>query len=117
MPLFDDQIISMHSFGMANRDIKSRLERVYNGEVPPELASRVTDAVMEEAGDWQSRPLEKSYAIAYLNALGEQAGKSCQKSVYAALGVNFEGEKEDGETPFRTACGQRKTGRSFGSRC
>jgi transposase-like protein len=65
MPLFNDQIIPMYSFGMANRDIKSRLEQVYNGEVPPELVSRVTDAVMEDARDWQSRPLEKSYAIVY----------------------------------------------------
>jgi transposase-like protein len=71
----------------------------------------VTDAVMEDAGDWQSRPLEKSCAIVCLDALrvnSRQDGKSCQKSVCAALGVNFEGKKEVGETPFRTACGQRK---------
>jgi transposase-like protein len=97
MPLFNDQIISMYSFGMANRDIKSHLEQVCNAEVPPELASRVTDAVMEDAKDWQSRPLAKSYAIVYLDALrvnSRQDGKSCQKSVYVALGVNFEGKKE-----------------------
>jgi transposase-like protein len=108
MPLFNDQIIPMYSFGITNRDVKSRLEQVYNVEVPPELASRVTDAVMEDAGDWQSRPLEKSYAVVYPDALrvnSRQDGKSCQKSVYAALGVNFEGKK-------------RKTrGRSFGRLC
>jgi transposase-like protein len=97
VPLFNDQIISMYSFGMTNRDIKSHLERVYNVEVSPELISRVTDAVAEDVREWQSRPLERSYAIVYLDALrvnSRQDGKSCQKSVYVALGVNFEGKKE-----------------------
>jgi transposase-like protein len=58
VPLFNDQIISMYSFGMTNRDIKSRLERVYNVEVSPELISRVTGAVAEDVREWQSRPLE-----------------------------------------------------------
>ncbi|MDR1176679.1 MAG: transposase [Treponema sp.] len=30
VPLFNDQIISMYSFGMTNRDIKSHLEQVYH---------------------------------------------------------------------------------------
>jgi transposase-like protein len=97
VPLFNDQIISMYSFGMTNRDIKSHLEQVYHVEVSPELISRVTDAVMEDVKEWQSRALEKSYAIVYLEALrvnSRQDGKSCQKSVYVALGVNFEGKKE-----------------------
>jgi transposase-like protein len=97
LPLFNDQILSMCSFGMTNRDIKSHLEQAYNVEVSPELISRATDAVMEDAREWQSRALEQSYAIVYLDALrvnSRQEGKSCQKSVYVALGVNFEGKKE-----------------------
>jgi transposase-like protein len=52
---------------------------------------------MEEVREGQNRPLEKSYAIIYLDALrvnGRQDGKSCMKSVYVALGVDFEGKKE-----------------------
>jgi transposase-like protein len=97
VPLFNEQIISMYSFGMTNRDIKSHLEQVYNVEVSPELISRGRDAVMEDVREWQSRVLEKSYAIVYLDALrvnSRQDGKSCQRSVYVALGVNFEGKKE-----------------------
>jgi transposase-like protein len=97
VPLFNDQIISMYSFGMTDRDIRAHLENIYNVEVSPELISRVTDAVMEDVKEWQNRQLEKSYAIVYLDALrvkSKQDGKSCTKSVYAALGVNFEGHKE-----------------------
>jgi transposase-like protein len=97
VPLFNDQIISMYSFGMTDRDIKSHLEKIYNVEVSPDLISRVTNAVLEEVREWQNRPLEKSYAIVYLDALrvkGKTDGKSCTKSVYTALAVNFEGKKE-----------------------
>ena len=97
LPLFNDQIISMYSFGMSDRDIKRHLEKIYNVEVSPDLISRVTNAVLEEVREWQNRPLEQSYAILYLDALvvkGRIEGKSSIKSVYVALGVNFEGKKE-----------------------
>jgi transposase-like protein len=97
VPLFNDQIISMYSFGMTDRDIKSHLEQIYNVDVSPDLISRVTHAVLEEVREWQNRSLESRYVIVYLDALrvkGRQDGKSCTKSVYVALGVNFEGQKE-----------------------
>jgi len=84
VPLFNDQIISMYSFGMSDRDIKAHLEKVYNVEVSPDLISRVTNEVIEEVREWQNRPLEKSYAIVYLDALrvkSREDGKSCNKSV------------------------------------
>jgi transposase-like protein len=87
----------MYSFGMTDRDIKSHLEKIYSVEVSPDLISRVTNTVLEDVREWQSWPLEKSYAIVYLDALrvkGKTDGKSCQKSVYTALAFNFEGKKE-----------------------
>jgi transposase-like protein len=87
----------MYSFGMADRDIKTRLEKICNVEVAPDLISRVTNAVLEGVREWQNRPLEKPYAAAYLDALrakGRTEGKSCIKSVNTALAVNFEGGKE-----------------------
>ena len=96
VPLFNDQIISMYSFGMTDRDIKAHLEKIYNVEVSPDLISRVTNSVLEDVKEWQNRPLEKSYAIVYFDAIrvnGREDGKSCKKSVYTALAVNFEGQK------------------------
>jgi transposase-like protein len=97
VPLFNDQIISMYGRGMTDREIKGHLEEIYSIDVSPDLISRVTHAVLDEVREWQNRPLEKSYAIVYLDALrvrGREDGKSCMKSVYTALGVNFEGKKE-----------------------
>jgi transposase-like protein len=47
MPLFNDQIISMYSFGMSDRNIHRRLEQVYNVEVLPDIISRVTNEGIE----------------------------------------------------------------------
>jgi transposase-like protein len=97
LPLFNDQIISMYAFGMSCRDIQSHLKQVYGVNVSPELITRVTDSVMEDVKDWQSRPLEKSYPILYLDALRincRQDGKTLNKALYVALAVNYEGKKE-----------------------
>jgi putative transposase len=97
LPLFNDQIISMYAFGMSCRDIQSHLKQVYGVDVSPELITRVTDSVMEDVKDWQSRPLEKSYPILYLDALRincRQDGKTLNKALYVALAVNYEGKKE-----------------------
>jgi len=55
VPIFNDQIISMYSFGMTDRDIKAHLEKIYNVEVSPDLISRVTNEVLEEVREWQNR--------------------------------------------------------------
>ena len=96
-PLFNDQIISMYSFGMTCRDIQRHLQNVYGVEVSPELISRVTEAVVEDVREWRSRPLEQSYPILYLDALrvnSRQDGKSVNKALYVALAINWEGKKE-----------------------
>jgi transposase-like protein len=69
LPLFNDQIISMYARGMSDRKIKEHLEEIYNAGVPPDLISRVANAVLDELREWQNRPLEKSYAIVYPDAL------------------------------------------------
>jgi transposase-like protein len=55
VPLFNDQIISMYSFGMSGHNIQKHLEQVYNVEVSPDLISRVTNEVIEEVREWQNR--------------------------------------------------------------
>lgn len=68
-PLFNDQIISMYSYGMSCREIQRHLKNVYGVDVSPELISRVTDAVVEDVREWRTRPLEKSYPIVFLDAM------------------------------------------------
>ena len=41
----------------------------YGADTSPTLVSRVTNAVMEQLIEWQSRPLDAVYPIAYLDCL------------------------------------------------
>ena len=96
-PLFNDQIISMYSFGMSTRDIQRHLQQVYGVEVSPETISNITESVMADVREWQNRPLEKSYPILFLDALrvnSRQDGKNINKALYVALAINWEGKKE-----------------------
>lgn len=94
-PLFNDQIISLYARGMTVREIKMHLEEIYGVEVSAELISRVTDAVIEDVGQWRTRPLDSSYPIVFLDALRvntRQDGKSISK-LYIALGIDWDGRK------------------------
>ena len=96
-PLFNDQIISMYSFGMSTRDIQRHLQQVYGVEVSPETISNITESVMADVREWQNRPLEKSYPILFLDALrvnSRHDGKNINKALYVALAINWEGRKE-----------------------
>ena len=94
---FDDKILSMYARGMSTREIQGHLQEIYGAEVSPSLISEVTDAVMEEVQQWQSRPLEPIYAIIYLDALYvkmRHEGRVENRAVYVAVGIRLDGLKE-----------------------
>jgi len=94
---FDDKIISMYSRGMTTREIEGHLKEMYGVEVSPMLISSVTEAVMEEVKTWQSRPLEETYAILYLDALRvkiRDGGHVQNKAIYVAIAVTVDGERD-----------------------
>jgi transposase-like protein len=65
----DDRIVGLYAAGLTVRDIRAHLEDVYGLQVSPDLISRVTDAVLDEVRDWQSRALERMYPIVIFDAL------------------------------------------------
>lgn len=94
---FDRKILSMYSRGMSTRDIQAHLEEMYAVEVSPALISQVTDAVQDEVRTWQSRPLDTTYPIVYLDALYVKMrdnGQVQNRAVYVAIGVNMQGIKQ-----------------------
>src|ERR1700759_1067232 len=56
-PDFDDKIVSMYARGMTVREIRGHLEELYGIDVAPDLISSITDAVLDEVAEWQTRPL------------------------------------------------------------
>ena len=94
---FDDKIISLYSRGMTVREIQQHLTEMYGTEVSATLISTVTDAVIDEVKQWQSRPLDAVYPIVYLDCIHvkiRDTGAVRAKAAYLAIGINMNGEKE-----------------------
>ena len=94
---FDDQILALYAKGMSTRDIVATFQEMYGAEVSPALISRVTDAVLDQVMEWQSRPLDDLYPIVYLDCIVlkiRQDKRVINKAIYLALGINLEGHKE-----------------------
>jgi putative transposase len=66
---FNERIIALYARGMTTRDIQAHLREMYDVDVSPDLISRVTDAVVEELAEWQSRPLDRIYPVIFVDAL------------------------------------------------
>jgi hypothetical protein len=66
---FDDKILALYSRGLSTRDIEAHREEIYGVKVGRDLISRVTDAAMEDAGAWQTGPLDDVYPVVFLDAL------------------------------------------------
>jgi len=92
-----DKILFLYGQGMSTREIVTTLQELYGADVSASLISRVTDAVIEQVVEWQSRPLDAIYPIVYLDCIVlkiRQDKRVINKAVYLALGVNLEGRKE-----------------------
>jgi putative transposase len=93
---FDDKIVNLYARGLSTREIQGHLYDMYGTEVSPDLISRVTDAVLDEVREWQSRPLEPMYPIVFFDALRVKVrdeGIVKNKAVYVALALDTEGQK------------------------
>jgi transposase-like protein len=97
LPGFDAKIIALYARGLSVREIQALLEEQYRIEVSPDFISQVTNAVHAEVSEWQNRPLEKTYALVFFDALRvriRDEGTVCNKAVYLALGVAADGTRE-----------------------
>ena len=93
---FNERIIALYARGMTTRDIRAHLREMYDVEVSPDLISRVTDGVLEELQEWQSRPLDAVYPVIFIDALMIKVrdGVVTNRPVYLAIGIDCEGAKQ-----------------------
>jgi putative transposase len=93
----DGQIISMYAKGMSNRDIENHLRELYGIDVSATLISKITDKILPEIREWQSRTLKSLYAIMFFDAIHYPVrtdGTVKQRAVYLAIGIDMNGVKE-----------------------
>lgn len=93
----EEQILALYAKGVTVRDIQAHLNQLYGIEVSPTLISNVTNRIMPLIRDWQSRPLQRAYAVVFLDAIHykvKQEGHIVNKAVYLVIGIDFDGNKD-----------------------
>lgn len=93
----DDQILTLYAKGLSTREIVETFKEMYDADVSPTLISRVTDKVLEQITQWQSRPLDAIYPVVYLDCIVikiRDNQRVINKAIYLALGVNMDGKKD-----------------------
>jgi len=93
----EDQVLSMYAKGMSTRDISTHLYSVYGVEASAEMISKMTDRILSLAKEWQNRPLDRKYAVVFMDAIHyyvRQDNATVKKAVYIAIGIHLNGSKE-----------------------
>jgi len=93
----EDQVLSMYAKGMTTRDISTHLHDVYGVDASAEMISHMTDRILPIAKEWQNRPLERKYAVVFMDAIHfhvRDENTTVKKAVYVAIGVRLNGTKE-----------------------
>ena len=93
----EGQILSLYAKGMSNRDIENHLNNLYGIDVSSSMISKITDKIIPEIREWQSRQLEDVYPIVFMDAIHYSVRKDgvvVKKAVYFAIGIDKEGRKE-----------------------
>jgi transposase-like protein len=93
----EEKILSMYAKGMTTGDIEAHIRDIYGVEVSDTTISRITDKIPPIAKEWQQRPLERIYAVVFLDAIHyhvRSEGQIVKKAVYIAIGINLDGHKD-----------------------
>jgi len=93
----DEKIMGLYGLGMSYKDIQTHLREMYGLSISDGVINSITDRVIPAIREWQCRPLERLYAIVWMDAIHfkiREDGKVITKAVYSVLGVNMKGQKE-----------------------
>lgn len=93
----ENRIISMYAKGMSTRDISGHIKEIYGFDLSAESVSKITETIMEQAKEWQARPLDSVYPFLFLDAVHYSVrtnGKVVKRAAYVILGINLEGKKD-----------------------
>jgi len=93
----EDLILSLYAKGMSVRDIQHHLDDLYGYELSTQTISNITEAIIDKAKEWQSRPLDAIYSIIFMDAtvLKIRVDRVVKNiAAYIMLGITLEGKKD-----------------------
>jgi putative transposase len=93
---FDERVLSLYAKGFSTQDIVDHVADIYGSQVSKDLVTKVTDAVLDELGEWQSRPLDPVWPVLFLDAIYVKIrdGQVSNRPIYVAMGISVAGERD-----------------------
>jgi len=94
---FTDMVVSLYTRGMTTREIEEHIKEIYGIDISPQFVSRATEQLQQQITEWQSRPLDRLYAVVFVDGLrvAVRSDKGVvKKCVYTVLGVSVSGKQE-----------------------
>jgi transposase-like protein len=93
----EDIVVSLYAKGMSVRDIEEQIKEIYGVELSDSTVSNMTERILVNVEEWQTRPLDETYLIAWMDGIVFKVrsnGKIVNKTVYLVIGLNTKGRKE-----------------------
>ncbi len=93
----EDKVISLYARGMSTRDIHDQLNDLYGIDPSAEMVSKITDKILPQVKEWQSRPLNPVYPFVFMDCIHykvREEGRIVSRAAYMVLGVTADGYKE-----------------------
>lgn len=92
----DDMVLSLSAKGLTTGEISAHLDEVYGASISKDTISAITDRVLAEMADWQSRPLDAVYPVVFIDAIFVKIrdGQVANRPIYVAIGVTVDGERD-----------------------
>ena len=82
--------------GMSTRDIHDQFLDLYGIELSAEMASKITDKILPQIKEWQTRPLNPVYPFVFMDCIHykvREDGRILSRAAYVVLGVTVDGYK------------------------
>jgi putative transposase len=92
-----EKILSMYGKGMSYNDIKKYLSEIYGLSFSPAQMTEITDQIIPELEQWQSRALDPLYAIVWFDAIHYKVRENSSvttKALYNVYAVTMGGQRE-----------------------
>ncbi|EOS72356.1 hypothetical protein C819_04348 [Lachnospiraceae bacterium 10-1] len=79
------------------RNGHSQIQELYGMELSAEMVSKITDRILPEVKEWQSRPLNPIYPFVFMDCIHykvREDGRILSRAAYIVLGITADGYKD-----------------------
>ena len=86
----EEKVISLYARGMSTRYIHDQLKDIYGIELSAEMVSKITDRIIPDIREWQTRPLDPIYPFCFMDAIHykiKEDGRIVNRAAYVVLAL------------------------------